>query len=999
MRKHFKFANLANLTVIITVIAAIISVSAYAQVALTNPLSDQNFTTNSAITSVVFNFNITLGNETYDFTPDVANITNTTCLLNINSTTINDSFSGYTHDFLIGEYVWNVSCTAPNSTYDSVNNKFSIATLPLTLNATAMPTAGIAPLTVSFLANAFGGIPQYFFIWNFGDGVFSTFANMSYTYQNNGTYNATLKIKDSANQTIEKSFIINVQKPKNFTSTVVMDKLEYVVGENAHISINAPMNSTVQLRFFKNNIQIDSMDFVHSIPNSDYIYLLYSPYPVSTPGNYTMKAYITSDGVTNNHSVDFRLKTLDALLPLNANIIVDSTNVDAGHDISFRSSVSGGIPPYRYEWDTNNDGTVDSTNVDAMARFNVGNHTVKLTVKDSNNSQAQKTITINSREPTYRVIVTVADSYTNQLVENADVTFADNLKNTGSSGSVEYLLKGGNYTLKVSKADYHQHLQTFELKDDLSLTVKLNSTIARDIFTVDFLNPASSAGTDLTVKYKVNGVNPDCTIYFKEDGWWASKGKVSGAGEKEFTLGLSPGSYDYKIECVDAGTTISTEVRTVKISSDIVQTQSARSASSESSTNIDDIELIYDWIDEMIGTIENLGVKEKEAADAMNLLSLLQDKRKEVQRIDRDLADLKYLTGTQAQIEDRSRDLYAKLRTIKGEIPKAIEILDESEFVKYPREEDIKALFVELKRGNDTNSIENTLKIQSKISISTKVKKIIVSYYYADRRTMFIVEKNLEKKDNLQNYTLMEMIPKTLSKSTKEMTFVTPYTLVKEDPIVEINPSENEKIIYYFNSEGDIKDAENIKSILLEKNNVQSKKSNFAGLTGFSIKKLVPIKIEDTTLLLEVIAIIVLLIAYVFYNYSDEIKGILHIDSHDGKKMEYLRKLRGDIMQSIESNNLERAYLIYEEMKLMYKSLSPQDKGIVFDEISKIAHEINARHALSLIDESFDLLRAGAKEKAALNYGQVQQIYNALPENYKQLLQDKSVHLYEAITA
>lgn len=993
---------IARYAILLVFMAALIAASSSAEITLTNPEYNQSFLRTSAVMSVMFNFNITIGNETYDLAEDIANMTNSTCALNINSTRIDNITSGYMQDLLIGEYLWNVSCASPNGTQDSATSTFSITTLPLTLNATAMPQSGIAPLTVNFLATAYGGIPQYFFIWNFGDGVFSTFSNMSYTYQNNGTYNATLQVKDGANQTVEQFFIIDVQRPRNFTSSVGMDKPEYIVGENAHISIDAPLNSTVQLRFLKSGLQVDSMDFMHSVPNSDYIYLLYSPYPVSSPGNYTLKAYVTSDGVTNNHSIDFRLKNLDTLLPLAANIIVDSTNVDAGDDISLRSSVSGGIPPYRYEWDTNNDGSIDSTNVDATARFGIGNYTVKLTVKDSNNTQSLKTITINSKEPTYRVIVTVSDSYSNQLIENADVTFAGSAKNTGTTGSVEYSLKGGNYTLKISKTDYYQYQQSFELKDDLSLSIRLNSTIPppiTGIFTVDFLNPSSNAGTNLGVKYKVNGMNPDCTLYIKEGGWWASKGELSGAGEKEFTLGMEPGSYDYKIECTDNGTSISTEVRTVKISEDIIQTQAASNPGSSEGANLSDVEMITNWIDEMMVTIENLGVKEKEAADAMNLGSALQEKRKEAQRIGRDIADLKYLTGSESQIEDRRRDIYAKLRTLKGEIPNNIELLDDSEFVKYPREEDIRALFSELGRANDSASIENALRIQNKLSISTEVKKIMISYYYADRKNVFVVQKKLEKKEDLENYTLIEVIPKSLSKSTKEMTFITPYTLVKEDPIVEVSPSENDNIAYYFESQADIKESEKIMSILIEKNRIQSKKSNFAGLTGFSIRKLVPIKIEDTTLLLEVIAIIVLLMAYTFYNYSDEIKSMLHIDSHDAKKMEYLRKLRGDIMQNIESNNLERAYLIYEEMKLMYKSLSPQDKGIVFEEISKIAHEINTRHALSLIDESFDLLRAGAKEKAALNYGQVQQIYNSLPETYKQLLQEKSVHLYQAITA
>lgn len=86
-------------------------------------------------------------------------------------------------------------------------------TCTLTCDASATPTSGTAPLTVSFVGNEShsncSSAPS--FLWNFGDGNTSTQQNPSHTYQNEGTYNFVLTVSIDG-QICSKSGSIVVQK-------------------------------------------------------------------------------------------------------------------------------------------------------------------------------------------------------------------------------------------------------------------------------------------------------------------------------------------------------------------------------------------------------------------------------------------------------------------------------------------------------------------------------------------------------------------------------------------------------------------------------------------------------------------------------------------------------------------------------------------------------------------------------------------------------------------
>lgn len=87
------------------------------------------------------------------------------------------------------------------------------ANLPPIAVASASPTSGVAPLTVTF-SSAGSYDPEgaaLTYKWTFGDGTnSSTVANPSHIYQNHGTYTAQLTVSDGVNSTVSSNLTIRV---------------------------------------------------------------------------------------------------------------------------------------------------------------------------------------------------------------------------------------------------------------------------------------------------------------------------------------------------------------------------------------------------------------------------------------------------------------------------------------------------------------------------------------------------------------------------------------------------------------------------------------------------------------------------------------------------------------------------------------------------------------------------------------------------------------------
>jgi hypothetical protein len=87
-------------------------------------------------------------------------------------------------------------------TQPPTNDTGGVEPEPLTAQAQLDSTDGnTAPATFLFEADAEGGTEPYTFHWDFGDGQQATGRNIEHTYENPGTYTATMTVTDATGQT------------------------------------------------------------------------------------------------------------------------------------------------------------------------------------------------------------------------------------------------------------------------------------------------------------------------------------------------------------------------------------------------------------------------------------------------------------------------------------------------------------------------------------------------------------------------------------------------------------------------------------------------------------------------------------------------------------------------------------------------------------------------------------------------------------------------------
>ncbi len=356
-----------------------------------------------------------------------------------------------------------------------------------------------------------------FYIWEFNDGVTLDGQTVTRSYEDNGTYNATLTVADDDGATATQSLTITVN---NVAPSIETDSSK-TANEGETVTFDAAFSDpgndelTVTWDFGDDSEQLSVGSEQSSVTHT-----------YAEDGNYTVTLTVTDDdGASTTSTLDVTVNNLAPTI----NEIIGDTEVNEGEEVTYNAIASdAGDDTLTYSWDFGDGNSAEGENVTQTFTDN-GNYTVTLTVTDDEEAFTSQTldVTVHNLAPTITEIM--GDTEVN---EGAEVTYGaiasdpgnDTLTYSwdfGDGNSAEgetvthTFTDNGNYTvtLTVTDDDGASTSQTLEV------TVNVGTGNKPPIFAKNSTNLVQNWS------FEDNEVQPNRWDVFKNiPGWNTTKG-------------------------------------------------------------------------------------------------------------------------------------------------------------------------------------------------------------------------------------------------------------------------------------------------------------------------------------------------------------------------------------------------------------------------------------------------------------------------------------------
>lgn len=252
------------------------------------------------------------------------------------------------------------SLTVSLALEDTLNGTPAVASATVTVpgHPTAAvqvtPASGLAPLTVSFLADPSGGVPPYTSNWVFGDGASANFGNVSHTYSAAGSFTATFWYNDSDGIGGHSVLVVQVSS----LPAVELSSSQW----NTEVGLTVTLNATatggpLPYSYRWSGLPNGCTDVNASLLACD----------PSVSGTFAVTVDVTDAAdftFATSHTLGVvpRLSASGSASPLTA--------CGFPENVSFIATASGGLQPYSYAWqfpDGNTANTASSTRTFSVA--------------------------------------------------------------------------------------------------------------------------------------------------------------------------------------------------------------------------------------------------------------------------------------------------------------------------------------------------------------------------------------------------------------------------------------------------------------------------------------------------------------------------------------------------------------------------------------------------------------------------------------------------------
>ena len=276
---------------------------------------------------------------------------------------------------------YQVSVTAIDSDgVKTTSSRTITVTATLIASFTYSPPSSNVGQTVSFSASASGGEQPYSYSWSFGDGSTGTESTATHIYSSTGTFTVVLTVNDSGSPqqtaTSQQSIIVTSPPPPPLTASLTCSATSPLVGQQ--VTFSASTSGGIAPYSFSWSFG-DGSTGTGSTASHSY----------SIAGTFTVTLTVNDSSTPQQTAASQQSVIVSNPLPslLTSSFTYSASSPEAGQQVTFTGTASGGTTPYSFSWSFG-DGGLSMVNPASHIYSSPGSFTVTLTATDSNGVNA-----------------------------------------------------------------------------------------------------------------------------------------------------------------------------------------------------------------------------------------------------------------------------------------------------------------------------------------------------------------------------------------------------------------------------------------------------------------------------------------------------------------------------------------------------------------------------------------------------------------------------------
>jgi len=781
-------------------------------------------------------------------------------------------------------------------------------------------------------------------------------SNLSQYFNLPELYNIIVNYKESSNYAETNfSYYVNITP---IEINLFIDKPEYNLGEQVSYVVLAPNSSNLSIEVCgplptgsgfvecRNLLLSQQNDYpymgIQSVTNKSGVYKIRAQMQYKGLNKYAEKNY----SVVNNIAI----------------AISGDTLVKIGKESNILATATGGVGVLLYNWTLPNGTKISGPNFNVVYN-SAGSYSIVLTVTDQAGNSKTSTITLIAKKH-YTIKVYVVDDSDNTEIDSARVKMTATVgeesdsDNTNVEGMAELDLIEGDYDLKVSSSGYSSFLGTAKSDSDKTITVRLSRATSSssneplEISLIAPLNktlmPSSSVYFDAYVEIGGN-TQTNCIFYVADanNEWYRAMKTVlvKSSGRINHTESFSDGkTYSWKVQCDTGSKTYSSDVFRFTASGIKSDSDASLTILEDGYNHIIDAGEIRTKIDDAMTNLEAMDMESRKDAEALQFSSSVEKALRDYERAMRDINNIQYRRDlSQTEQDAKKLEYYDIIRDLEKETMLNIKNLGYQTFISYPSKEDL----INISRiyQQETNIIGrvNEDELSSKqngLIVTTRISNVEITYVNGEKKTITLVDKTIKLSDNSTGAFLLESIPKEIAESSKELTVLSDFKVINEDPLLKFE--KQDKITYYVDGEKNIELGKKANTVLLADNFFGTRNSITGDVT------LSNIDISSPTSLIIIIAII----SCSYLIYAFDLFGLIFSRSRkkaDERNINKIFNLIRDARILLQNGRVNDADLAFKEIKLVYEGSSENVMNEVYSEASGLLEIIDTAQTEMLI--------------------------------------------------